>query len=107
MISIMLLAQAASQTTTIMPPMASFDLATVKPRPSRCNDIDFAQADTEVVVCATRPKTPAPMSADSFAAGPIAPEVKVLGGTLDVAAEQKSTVMGSAPAAMARFRLKF
>lgn len=105
MIAMLIFAQAATPIVTITPPRP-FDLATVKPR-NACNDIDFAAVETDVLVCATRPRTPPLPPADQFASAPLKPEVDVLGGTLDVAAEQRSMLMGSAPAAMVRFKLKF
>lgn len=109
MISIMMLVQTATPVVTITPPMAPFDLATARPRAPSCSDIDFARAETEVLVCAARPKTPENLLARSgdFEAGPFRPSTEILGGVADVVAEQRSTLMGSAPAAMARFKLKF
>lgn len=106
MIATLLLAQATTPMVTITPPPQPFDLAKVKTR-TECRDIDFAAVQAEVIVCATRPKSPPPVSPGQFAEKPLRPEVDVLGGKLDVAAEQKSTLMGTAPAAMARFKLKF
>ncbi|MBM3929283.1 MAG: hypothetical protein FJ335_12635 [Sphingomonadales bacterium] len=60
-----------------------------------------------MVVCAGRPKAPAPIAGAAFETGPFVPEVEMLGGKLDVAVEQRGSLMGSAPTAMARFKLKF
>lgn len=91
----------------IAPPIAAFDLATVKPRTPRCDIVDLAEQ--EILVCARRPDDPKSLAAQAelFEPRPFRPSVSMLGGETSAIVEQRSTLMGSAPAAMARFKLKF
>jgi len=106
-LSLLLFAQAGTPPAVVTPNADRFDLATVKPRTPRCDVVDWAQQD--VLVCARRPDDPKSLAAqaDTFEAKPFRPATGVLGGEGSVAAEQRATIMGSAPALMARWKLKF
>lgn len=107
MLSLFLLVQAGAPATVITPSADRFDLATVKPRTPRCDIIDWSEQD--VLVCARRPDDPKSLAAQAeiFEPKPFRPATDILGGEGSVAVEQRSTIMGSAPALMARWKLKF
>jgi len=107
MLHLLILVQAAPPPLVVVPPVDRFDLAEVKAREGRCDVIETSS--TEVLVCARRAEAPPSLAAgaEMFEPKPFRPSIGVAGGEASVAAEQRSTIMGSAPALMARFKLKF
>lgn len=110
MLAILLLAQIAPPATTTVVPAADathFDLATHRPREGKCTDT-YPLGD-EVLVCARMADLPKSLEegAAMFEPKPFRPAWRMLGGEGGVAFEQRSTLMGSAPAVMATFKLKF
>ncbi len=102
------------QTTAAPPPDVvrpvdpqPFDLATYKAREGKCTHT-YPLGD-EVVVCARIADDPRSLAEQAalFEPKPFRPAWKMLGGEGGVEVQQRSTPMGSAPAAMARFTLKF
>jgi hypothetical protein len=104
-----------AQTPTTTPPLsiidptdaARFDLATHKPREGKCTDT-YPLGD-EVLVCARMADMPKSLAEQAviFEPKPFRPKWKMLGGEGGVALEQRGTIMGSAPAVMGTFKLKF
>ena len=111
-LSMLILAQATAPAPGAAPEMLVIDASPADraaykaPDPS-CRDT-LPRGD-DVVVCARMADMPRSLAEQAaiFDAKPFRPAWKVAGGEVGVKAEQRSTLMGSAPAAMATFKLKF
>lgn len=89
-----------------LPEAARFDVVKMRAAEAKCGD---DAAPDEVVVCARMTDLLPSLDAQAarFEPKPFRPNVKMLGGEGSVRAEQRGTIMGSAPAAMATFKLRF
>lgn len=111
MLAILFLAQTAAASPPkpdlMVIEASSADAAAFKTARSTCHDPD--PSGEEVVVCARMTDLPKSLEEQAaiFDPKPFRPAWRVLGGEGGVAVEQRSTLMGSAPAVMATFKLKF